>query len=64
MTAIRMIEYHLIGKPVNGTAGAVASEVPVTVQRIVCRTLQDVPGHHCERNQKVRGVRMIEKFTG
>lgn len=26
MTAIRMIEYHLIGKPVNGSAGAVASE--------------------------------------
>lgn len=26
MTAIRMIEYHLIGKPMNGTAGTVASE--------------------------------------
>lgn len=26
MTAIRMIEYHIIGKPINGTAGMVASE--------------------------------------
>ncbi len=26
MTAIRMIEYHLVGKPMNGTAGTVTSE--------------------------------------
>ncbi len=26
LTAIRMIEFYLIGKPINGTAGSVASE--------------------------------------